>query len=127
MKFLIVALAVACAQALPQQDQNAEILRQNFNINEDGAYQWDFESSNGIQAQAEGHLAIGNSEYPALEVKGSSRHISPEGENVELSYVADEYGYQPQGSHLPTPPPTPDYILRSIQYIEDYIRSHPLR
>lgn len=43
--------------------------------------------------------------------------VSPEGEQVQLTYTADERGYLPQGSHLPTPPPTPDYILKALEFI----------
>ncbi|KAJ2948957.1 hypothetical protein O0L34_g5895 [Tuta absoluta] len=117
MKFLILAFAVACAQALPQE-QAAQILKQELDINNEGSYRWQFETSNGIYGQAEGYLKNGpNSEYPSLESKGSSRYVSPQGEIIELTYVANEDGYQPQGSHLPTPHPVPEYIVRSIQYI----------
>lgn len=52
---------------------------------------------------------------------GSSAYYSPEGELVQLTYTADENGYHPQGAHLPTPPPIPEAILRSLEYI----RTHP--
>lgn len=44
------------------------------------------------------------------------QYTSPEGIPIETSYVADENGYQPQGAHLPTPPPIPEAILRSLEY-----------
>ncbi|XP_057365397.1 endocuticle structural glycoprotein SgAbd-2-like [Daphnia carinata] len=39
--------------------------------------------------------------------QGSVYWISPEGERISLSWVADENGYQPSGDHLPVPPPNP--------------------
>lgn len=34
--------------------------------------------------------------------RGSIYWVSPEGEQITLTYIADENGYQPTGSHLPT-------------------------
>ena len=39
---------------------------------------------------------------------GEITWISPEGEQVSISYVADENGYKVSGSHLPQNVPLPD-------------------
>ena len=44
--------------------------------------------------------------------RGGWSYISPEGVEVNLSFVADENGYQPVGEHLPTPPPLPPALQR---------------
>ena len=36
--------------------------------------------------------------------KGSSYYISPEGQKITLTWVADEGGFQPKGDHLPVAP-----------------------
>lgn len=79
----------------------------------DGAYNWAFETSNGISQEESG---VGGQ-----NAQGSANWYSPEGEPVQLSYVADEFGYRVAGSHLPTPPPVPAAIQRAIEYI----RTHP--
>ncbi|XP_049866293.1 larval cuticle protein LCP-17-like [Pectinophora gossypiella] len=122
-KFLIIALAVACAHALPdvshlRSEADVPIVRSNFDVNPDGSYQYAYETGNGIAAQAEGVIKNPNSEYPALEVQGQVKYTSPEGEPISLTYVANENGYQPQGSHIH---PVPEAIARSLAWIE----SHP--
>lgn len=49
--------------------------------------------------------------------QGSFSYTAPEGEQISLQYVADENGFQPSGSHLPTPPPIPEAIQRALAYL----------
>lgn len=51
--------------------------------------------------------------------QGTVYWISPEGEKISLSWTADENGYQPTGSHLPTPPPSP-YLTFGPGYGNEY-------
>jgi len=48
---------------------------------------------------------------------GQFAYKSPEGVAVRLVYTADENGFQPQGDHLPQPPPIPALIERALKYI----------
>lgn len=80
-----------------------------------------YETANGIAAQEEGVLRLQGGPDPSNVAQGSYSYTSPEGEQVALSYIADENGYQPQGAHLPTPPPIPEGILRALAWIE----AHP--
>ncbi|XP_017468820.1 PREDICTED: pupal cuticle protein Edg-78E-like [Rhagoletis zephyria] len=94
-------------------DAHAEIRSLTNDLKEDGSYNYQFETSNGIAAQESGvggHYATGSSQY-----------YSPEGQLIQLTYTADENGFQPQGAHLPTPPPIPEAILKALEYI----RTHP--
>ena len=49
--------------------------------------------------------------------QGQHYYISPEGEKITLTFVADENGYQPKGDHLPTPPPIPAEIAAAIKLL----------
>ncbi|CAH0715716.1 unnamed protein product, partial [Brenthis ino] len=128
MKFLVVfAVAVACAAAdvshiLKGDESKDQILRSSYDISPEGnSFSYGYETGNGIVSQSEGVVKNPNSDNPALEVKGSVRYTAPDGTPVSLDWTADEYGFRPTGSHLPVPPPIPEMILRSLQYIE----AHP--
>lgn len=83
-----------------------------------------FESENGIKAQETGTLKkTSDPENPEVIVaEGSYSYTDPDGNPISLTYVADdEGGFQPQGDHLPTPPPVPPEIQRAL----DFIASQP--
>lgn len=80
-----------------------------------------YETENGITHQEGATVKQAGPENVAKSAQGSYSFTSPEGELVQITYVADENGFQPQGTHIPTPPPIPDAIQRAI----DYILSHP--
>lgn len=85
----------------------APILRLDNNNDGDGSYQYAYESANNINAQEQG---VGGQ-----QANGGFSYTSPEGETIQITYTADENGFHPQGSHLPTPPPIPEAILKSIE------------
>ncbi|KAL5293020.1 hypothetical protein ACFFRR_011653 [Megaselia abdita] len=109
-KFFVFAAIVACSMA----QHDAEIRSISSDIHEDGSYSYQFDTTNGIAHQESG---VGG-QYAS----GQSAYYSPEGELIQLTYLADANGYQPQGSHLPTPPPIPAQIARALEYI----RLHPI-
>ncbi|XP_022831584.1 larval cuticle protein LCP-17-like [Spodoptera litura] len=126
MKFLILSVCVALAAAdvshiLPKDEKSAQILKQELDVGVEGQYQWAYETENGIAANEAGSLKQIDAETSAQVAQGQASWKSPEGEQIQFQYVADENGYQPQGSHLPTSPPIPEAILRALEYI----RAHP--
>ncbi|XP_035905476.1 endocuticle structural glycoprotein SgAbd-8-like [Anopheles maculipalpis] len=109
--FSLLALAAALALAAPAADDaSANILTHESRLEPDGAYSYKYSTSNGIQAEESG---IGGQ-----SVQGSASWVGDDGVPIVLTYTADENGFHPQGVHLPTPPPIPDYILRALRYIE---------
>ncbi|KAJ8732070.1 hypothetical protein PYW08_014800 [Mythimna loreyi] len=125
---VLVAAACAAPQFQPQYQQQQQqyqgnavipIIKQQQEVNFDGSYQYSYETGNGIAAQEQGYLKnAGQKDLEAQVAQGSFTYTSPEGIPISLTYVADENGFQPQGAHLPTPPPIPEAILRALQYIE---------
>jgi len=89
--------------------------------NPDGSYNYNYETGNGIQAEEEGHLNnVGTDNKVVAVVRGSFSYTDSEGKIYKISYVADENGFQPEGTHLPTTPPTPPQIQKALQYIAEH-------
>ncbi|KAM0724993.1 Larval cuticle protein LCP-17 [Formica fusca] len=85
--------------------------------NPDGSYNYSYETGNGIQAQEEGHLNNVGTDQEALEARGSYSYTDNEGNTFQISYVANENGFQPEGAHLPQVPPL---IKKALQYIAEH-------
>ncbi|KAJ8972434.1 hypothetical protein NQ317_016676 [Molorchus minor] len=75
-----------------------------------------FEADNGISAQESGQLKNANSQDPIEEAQGSFQYTAPDGAAIQLQYVANENGFQPQGAHLPVAPPIPVEIQRALEW-----------
>jgi len=80
-----------------------------------------YETENGITAQEEGSIKNRGQQDEASIVQGVFSYTSPEGYPIKLTYIADENGFRAEGAHLPTAPPIPEAILRSLEYN----RAHP--
>ncbi|XP_053692231.1 pupal cuticle protein 36a-like [Sabethes cyaneus] len=102
------------APASPAGPPIAILSYENEN-NGDGSYKFSYETANGIKAQEQGDVKNKGSENEIQTVQGSYSYTSPEGQVITLTYVADENGFQPQGDHLPTPPPIPEEVLKAQQ------------
>ncbi|XP_034249753.1 larval cuticle protein 65Ag1-like [Thrips palmi] len=117
---LILALA-ALAYARPQQPLQATpkpiaILKLASDVQPDGSFTYEYETENGIKADARGALNNAGTENEALVQQGSFSFVADDGVTYSVTWVADENGFQPQGAHLPVPPPIPEDILKSLEY-----------
>lgn len=70
-----------------------------------------YETGNGIKAQEQGQP-----QGDGIAVQGSFSYTDDQGNPIQLTYTADENGFLPQGAHLPTSPPIPEAILKSLEY-----------
>merc|ERR1711981_475947 len=78
----------------------------------DGNYDFEFETDEEFRRE-EGRVKNGNTN----EISGEYSWTSPEGELVSFTYIADENGYQAQGSHLPEAPPLHPHVQRGLELI----------
>ena len=87
-------------------------------VNQLCIYLSSFEADNGISISESGNLKeIGPTvENVAVVSRGTFSYPGDDGNRYTVEWVADEYGFQPSGAHLPTPPPMPAHV---VQLLED--------
>ncbi|KAF7987336.1 hypothetical protein HCN44_003098 [Aphidius gifuensis] len=117
-----VSEIAASISAAPQRsaspggaDKDAVITSQQLEVNFDGNYINNFETSNGISHQETGQPKQIDQEV-AVVAQGADSFIAPDGQQYSLTWTADENGYVAQGAHLPTSPPIPPEILKALEY-----------
>ncbi|XP_053687069.1 larval cuticle protein 65Ag1-like [Sabethes cyaneus] len=108
MKFFVafaalLAVALAAPAAPASDDASATVLKFDSDVGVD-AYNFQYDTSNGIQHQESGQLKTFGDDAAALVVKGSFTYKDAAGQTFTVNYVADENGFQPEGSHLPVGP-----------------------
>ncbi|XP_038210803.1 endocuticle structural glycoprotein ABD-4-like [Zerene cesonia] len=86
----------------------------------DGSYKWLYQTGNEINAEESGYVKnFGKGEGEEVQVaEGKFSYKALDGTPIALTYIADENGFQPQGDHLPTPPPIPAAIQRALEYLK---------
>lgn len=85
---------------------------------QDGSWRFGYETSNNIYVQESGVGGKGS--------QGSVAYYAPDGTPIQLTWTADENGFRPLGSHLPTPPPVPiaPQMPKTIMNALDYQQYH---
>ncbi|XP_049865989.1 endocuticle structural glycoprotein ABD-4-like [Pectinophora gossypiella] len=120
---LIVLFAVFSSISAQAQKSSEPIPIVRFDSegpNVDGTYKWLYETGNEINAEESGYVKnFGKGEGEEVQVaEGKFSFKTPEGTLISLTYIADENGFQPQGDHLPTPPPIPPAIQKALDYLK---------
>ncbi|XP_037774889.1 cuticle protein AMP1A-like [Penaeus monodon] len=109
------ACLVAVAVAAPQlQERVVELLRDERVANEDGTFSYALEADNGINTAVSGSIGaegqINQEDLTPLSSRGGTQAI--------VSFVANENGFQPQSSILPTPHPLPAHVFELLEIAE---------
>ncbi|XP_063587670.1 pupal cuticle protein-like [Penaeus indicus] len=88
------------------------ILRDDRVQEDDGRYNYDIETGDGITASESGSPDVSEG---AIVASGKYSYTAPDGSLIE---VANEDGFQPEGDHLPVAPESPheipEFVLRQI-------------
>ena len=73
-----------------------------------------FETGNEIAREEVGELRNAGTPDELQVVRGSYRYKDPEGNDIVVTYTADENGFLAQGAHFPVGPPIPPAILDAL-------------
>lgn len=120
-----VIILLSLAAIISAANEPIAIIKQEQDISPDGSFFTKWESANGIIFEENGiQKNLGQKDKEAEEVRGSVSWTAPDGQKINLGWVADENGATFQGAHLPTPPPSPE-IPPLIQRALDWIAAHP--
>lgn len=96
-------------------DKHATIIKSDEQRGKDGAYGFQYETSNGISAHEQGYVKnAGHKEHETQVAEGYYSYVGQDGKKITVHYSADENGFRATGDHLPTPPPVPKEILESL-------------
>lgn len=99
MKICIVLVALF---ALTFGNQDAKITRSQSDVGTD-QFNFDFETSEGASQQAAGQLKQIDEVNSAVVQSGHYKYIGDDGQTYEVEWYADETGFHPRASHIPTP------------------------
>ena len=88
LAFAFVAVAFAAVD-----EKSAPILSQDQDSSPDGSFHNSFETGNGIRSQEQGVLKNPGQKDEAAEVQGNFGYTAEDGTPIEVSYIANEYGY----------------------------------
>ncbi|CAH2075284.1 unnamed protein product, partial [Iphiclides podalirius] len=107
---IVVALAlVAVAVARPATEpEPPKILRSDFNQQPDGAYNFGFETENGINRGETGEVkeVLDEEKKPhnVVVVRGTYSYTDKDGKLESITYYADESGFHAEGDSIPKSP-----------------------
>lgn len=100
MKFLVV-FALCFAAALAATIPEVTLLKSDL-THKGGNYAFGFEQSDGYVRQETGVVRNEGTEDQFVAVTGSFSYVGDDGVTYTVTYVADENGFQPTGTHLVT-------------------------
>ncbi|XP_045593238.1 cuticle protein AMP1A [Procambarus clarkii] len=127
MKLVILAVLATVATAAPQgyaapqaryagSSEEVPILKDDRIQEDDGRYNFDVETGNGIILSQSGSPGSEG----AIIKAGQYSYTAPDGTPVVVKFVADENGFQPESNLLPVAPefphPIPQFVLDQIAF-----------
>ncbi|XP_027208977.2 cuticle protein AMP1A [Penaeus vannamei] len=114
MKIIVLACLAAVAVAAKLEDRVVTLLRDDRVANEDGTFSYAVQADNGINTAVEG--VVGSAGQ--INQQGSYTYTLADGTQAVVTFVANENGFQPSSSILPTPHPLPAHVFELLEIAE---------
>lgn len=92
------------------------VLPLDANLIISGLIFFSYDTENGISVSEQGQPKNLGAAGQAQVVRGQFSYQAPDGTPITVTYFADENGFHASGAHLPTPPPIPAAIQRSLAF-----------
>ncbi|XP_073811058.1 cuticular protein 49Af [Musca autumnalis] len=118
MKLVLCVVGLMLVGIVSAKD--VEVISNEAIVEHDGKYHYHYELADGSKATQDGILKQVDDTHEGEAIQGRFAFISDDGEEYSVSYTADENGYRPVGAHLPTPPPIPESVLKTLKYLEEH-------
>nr|P81578.1 RecName: Full=Cuticle protein AM1239; Short=CPAM1239 [Cancer pagurus] len=99
-------------------EHEAEIILDERQDNGDGNFNYRFETTNGI---AEERVGVPGSQGQS-NMKGGYSFNLPDGSRFQLSFAADENGYNADSPFIPTDHPLPAHVIELLALVEELKR-----
>ncbi|XP_071552015.1 cuticle protein AM1159-like isoform X1 [Panulirus ornatus] len=116
MKFILLVCLVASVAAAPQHsEKDATIIVDEREDLGDGNFNYRYETSNKIYESRTGTPGVAGQS----NMDGVISFVFPDGTPAELSFVANDHGFQPSSNLLPTPHPFPDFVYEQLRVAEE--------
>uniref|UniRef100_A0A1A9X156 Uncharacterized protein n=1 Tax=Glossina brevipalpis TaxID=37001 RepID=A0A1A9X156_9MUSC len=115
--FLLLAASITYAKDI-------QLMSQEIMIQQNGRHHYHYELSDGSKVTQDGYQKHIDAGHDGQAVEGKYSFIADDGKEYTVTYTADENGFRAHGVHLPTPPPTPETILKAMKYLEEHAH-HP--
>ncbi|XP_053965742.1 endocuticle structural glycoprotein SgAbd-3 [Anastrepha ludens] len=97
-----------------------EFISNEAMVEYNGKFHYHYELGDGSKVSQDGVLKNVDGAHEGEAIEGKFAFVADDGKQYLVTYVADENGYQPMGEHLPTPPPVPDSVLKTLKYLEEH-------
>ncbi|KAI9583797.1 hypothetical protein GQX74_005545 [Glossina fuscipes] len=100
--------------------KDIQLMSQEIIVQQNGRHHYHYEQNDGSKVTQDGYQKHVEAEHDGQAMEGKFSFPADDGKLYTVTYTADENGFRAYGEHLPTPPPTPEAILKALKYIEEH-------